>query len=170
MWTQIIGFKIINQWSIQYTGDGRIWHREENKYWLVEIKPTPSLHSEENLMWAELSTYRRTSSYSRENQSLCAHTNPFFTQTPKNAVIMLLSGKCGAATVVSSKTLIPCDTSAAYLLSLYSHTSESNSLNHPVIETVCELFLFNKSHSQAVVRMGNGRVPLHSHKGKSSYF
>lgn len=143
--------------------------REENKCWPVEIKPTPSLHSEKNLMWAELSTYR-TSSYSRENQSLHAHTNPFFTQAPKNAVIMLLSGKCGAATVVSSKTLIPCDTSAAYLLSLYSHTSESNLLNHAVIGTVCELFLFNQSHSQAVVRMGNGRVPLHSHKGKSSYF
>lgn len=101
--------------------------------------------------------------------SLYAHTNPFFTQTHKNAVIMLLSGKCGAATVVSTKTLIPCDTSAAYSLSLCSYTSESNSLNHTVIGTVCELFLCNESHSRAVVRMGNGRTPLHSHKGKSSY-
>lgn len=31
-WTQIIVFKIINQRSTWYTGAGRIWHREENKY------------------------------------------------------------------------------------------------------------------------------------------
>lgn len=42
---------------------------------------------------------------------------------------MLLSGKCCAATVVASKTFIPCATSAAYTLSLYYHTYESNSLN-----------------------------------------
>lgn len=63
-------------------------------------------------------------SYSRETQSLPAHINPFFTQTSNNALIMLLSGKCSAATAVSRKTFIPYDTSAAFTLYIIIHLSQ----------------------------------------------